>query len=188
MSEGETILGAIRQLRELHRNVSLLLKTADSAMTEKGWVNAKSDATALHEMSYSINSPDQWMPWEVFRYYKHKDHPTLLASTAVLLDDFEGRIPEPLVTAALFAFGPGQDFSKFYNWFACIFKAVPAREAHGAFFDISRPQLPQDWQSDFTHAWCFALPLVNINSENDLRQRIAQPLTSKADQVSAIAS
>src|SRR3546814_8554782 len=56
MSEGETILGAIRQLRELHRNVSLLLKTADSAMTEKGWVNAKSDATALHEMSYSINS------------------------------------------------------------------------------------------------------------------------------------
>src|SRR3546814_5183146 len=71
----------------LHRNVSLLLKTADSAMTEKGWVNAKSDATALHEMSYSINSPDQWMPWEVFRYYKHKDHPTLLASTAVLLDD-----------------------------------------------------------------------------------------------------
>src|SRR3546814_8341239 len=65
MSEGETILGAIRQLRELHRNVSLLLKTADSAMTEKGWVNAKSDATALHEMSYSINSPDQWMPWEV---------------------------------------------------------------------------------------------------------------------------
>src|SRR3546814_3388432 len=77
MSEGETILGAIRQLRELHRNVSLLLKTADSAMTEKGWVNAKSDATALHEMSYSINSPDQWMPWEVFRYYKHKDHPTL---------------------------------------------------------------------------------------------------------------
>src|SRR3546814_40911 len=103
-------------------------------------------------------------------------------------DLFEGRIPEPLVTAALFAFGPGQDFSKFYNWFACIFKAVPAREAHGAFFDISRPQLPQDWQSDFTHAWCFALPLVNINSENDLRQRIAQPLTSKADQVSAIAS
>src|SRR3546814_5561004 len=79
-------------------------------------------------MSYSINSPDQWMPWEVFRYYKHKDHPTLLASTAVLLDDFEGRIPEPLVTAALFAFGPGQDFSKFYNWFACIFKAVRSQE------------------------------------------------------------
>src|SRR3546814_11049212 len=97
MSEGETILGAIRQLRELHRNVSLLLKTADSAMTEKGWVNAKSDATALHEMSYSINSPDQWMPWEVFRYYKQKDHTTPMPSTAVFRDDSEGLTPEPVV-------------------------------------------------------------------------------------------
>lgn len=178
--EGETILNAIRQIRDLHRSASLLLKTADAAMAEQAWGNAKNDATALHQMSYSIDSPDRWMPREVFRYYKHTDHPSILASIAVLLDDSEGRLSEPLVSAALFDFGQGRTAGTFYNWLASIYKAIPGREADGEYLEIARPQLEQSWQSDFERAWCFTLPLVNINSESDLRQKVVQKLIAKA--------
>lgn len=178
--EGEKILSAIRQMRELHRSVSLLLKTADTAMAEQAWTNAKSDSTALHEMSYSIDSPDRWMPREVFRYYKHPDHPPILASIAVLLDDSEGRLSEPLLSAALFDFGKGRTVASFYNWLASIYKAIPDREADGQFLEISRPQLEQSWQSDFEKAWCFAGPLVEIKSESDLRQNVVEKLIAKA--------
>ncbi len=178
--EGEKMLGAIRQMRELHRSVSLLLKTADAAMAEQAWTNAKNDATALHELSYSIDLPDRWMPREVFRYYKHADHAPVLASIAVLLDDAEGRLSEPLLSAALFDYGEGHTVAGINNWFASIYKAIPGREADGRFLEILRPQLEQSWQSDFEKAWCFAYPLANITSEAFLRQDVVEKLIAKA--------
>ncbi|WP_193371359.1 hypothetical protein [Pelagibius marinus] len=180
-NEGQFILEALRQIRTLHQNISLLLKTADAAMAELKWVNAKTDATALHEMSYSINSPDQWMPWEVYRYYKNDAYPSLLASTAVLLDDAEERVTEPLVTGALFEFDPSSTSPSFLNWYATIFKAAPDRTADGQLLEVSRDQLPTSWQNNFIKVWCFAYPLVDFNNEGDVRSKLIGRLQSKIE-------
>lgn len=181
MSEGEgkTILSAIRQLRDLHRNISLLLKTAEAALYEKGWENGGNGSYALHEFSYSIERPEQWMPWEVFRFYKHRDRFARLASLAVLLDDSTGRLSEPVVAGAIFEFDAPEKFG-YHNWFATIYKAIPGREADGQVLEVSRAELPEDWQSDFDRAWCFAYPLVRINSESELRRDVADRLDSLA--------
>lgn len=174
-SEGEIIRRAIGQIRELHRNVSLLIKTAEAALLEEGWVNIQSGSYGLHEFSYSIDRPEQWMTWEVFRYYKHNDYQTKVVSVAVLLDDADGRLAEPIVTTAMFEF----DFPEkvgYENWYAALFKAVPDHEADGKIYAVSRQDLPPSWQSDFDRARCFAWPLVSINSETDLRQNVVQRL------------
>lgn len=49
--EGANILTAVQQVRRLHEDISLLLRTADGAMGEHGWKNAKNDSTALFDMS-----------------------------------------------------------------------------------------------------------------------------------------
>jgi hypothetical protein len=175
--EGKIIISALHQLRGLHRDVSLLLRTAEAAMTEKGWENGGNGSSALHEFSYSLDKPDQWMPWEIFRFYKHRDHPTRLASIAVLLDDFAGRLSEPVVTGAIFAFESPEKVA-YLNWFATIFKAVPGREADGSVLELSRAELEQDWQSHFEKAWSFAYPLVSIRSETELRQKVSDHLHS----------
>ncbi len=179
--EGEKMLGAIRQMRELHGSVSLLLKTADAAMAEQAWTNATNSATAFHEGSASIDLPDRWMPREVFRYYKHADRAPLLASIAVLLDGAEDGLSEPLLSAALFDYGDGNTVAGIKYWFAGIYKVIPDREADGRFLEILRSQLEQSWQSDFEKAWCFACPLANITSESFLRQNVVEKLIAKAE-------
>lgn len=181
--EGKTILSAIHQIRDLHRSISRLLKTADAAMDVQGWKNAKADSTALHEMSYSIDRPERWMPWDVYRYYKHTDHPSILASITVILDDSEGRLSEPLVSGGLFDFGQGQTVANFYTWLSSIYKAVPDREADGRFREISRAQLEPSWQTDFEKAWCFAIPLVEMASEAVLREDVVEKLLSKLPEI-----
>ena len=117
-NEGENILSAIRKIRELHRDVALLLRTADVAMNESHWVNAKSDSTALRDLSYSIDGSDKWMPREIFRYYRRDEETPYLASIAVLLDDTYDRLKEPVVSASVFDFGQSNTNGNFPTWLA----------------------------------------------------------------------
>lgn len=179
--EGGRILEAIRQVRRLHEDISLLLRTADAAMDESGWKNAKSDSTALHEMSWGIDKPRQWMPWEVFRHYRHEDRRGALAAIAVLLDDGQKTIPEPLVTGTYVEFGDNYAAGKHPNWIGALFKATLGNEADGQFFEVRRQQLNKDWDFSFQTAWCFARPLVTVTSEEFLRQEIVGKFLSQIE-------
>lgn len=177
--EGERILEAVRQVRRLHEDISLLLSTADTAMSEHGWNNAKNDSTALYDMSWGIDKPRQWMPWEVFRFYRNDDRRTILASISVLLDDGERRIAEPLVSGAVFELGDDLPRVKYPNWIGGIYKATLGNEADGQFFEIPRQRLEKGWEFDYESAWCFAYPLVEVSSEEFLRKEIVEKLLSR---------
>jgi hypothetical protein len=182
--EGEKILKAVRQMRELHRSVSLLLMSVDAAMAEHGWTNVK-EAGVIYGYSYSIGNSERWMPWEIFRYYKYHDDPSMLASISVLLDNAEGKLSEPLLSGALFVFVEGRMVKNFDNRLASIYTAIPSRDADGNFVEIAPSQLELKWQSDFERGWCFALPLVDIMSAADLRQRVVERLVAKAGSLTA---
>ena len=183
--EGKNILSAIRKIRALHRDVALLLRTADVAMNESHWVNAKSDSTALRDLSYSIDGSDKWMPREVFRYYRRDEQTPYLASIAVLLDDTDNRLSEPVVSASVFDFGQTHANGNFPTWLASIYLALPNPIPDGEFNEISMQQLDQSWQSGFKVAWCFACPLVEITTESDLRQNIVGKLLNKTSEIVA---
>ena len=179
--DGRNILEAIRQIRGLHEDVAALLRTADTAMDERAWKNAKNDNTALFEMSWSIDRPKQWMPWDVLRFYRCDGKPTALASISVSLDDGEGRIQEPLVSGACFDFGKPLASVSYPNWVGVIVKADVDYEANGGWLEVTHERLEKGWNFDFRRAWCFAYPLAEVTSEEFLRKRIVGKLLSKLD-------
>lgn len=176
--QGESILTAVRQVRGLHEDISLLLRTADTAMGEQDWTNAKNDGTALFDMSWSIDRPKQWMPWEVFRFYCHDGRPTVLASISVLLDDGEDRLREPVVSGACFDFGKPLSTASYPNWIGGIFKSSVDHEAGGQWLEVTHERLGKGWNFPFRQAWCFAYPLVTVTSEEVLREQIVGHLLS----------
>src|SRR5262245_25701767 len=87
-NDGVAILAATRQLRTFFQDIEKLLATCDAMMADRGW-EPRLRNTCITGMSWSIQSPRQWMPHTIFRYVQHKDVPHKLVSVAVILDDAE---------------------------------------------------------------------------------------------------
>lgn len=180
--EGQKILDAVRQLRGFHSDISLLLMTADSAMEELSWQNAKSDRTALYEQSYSITQPQGWMPWEVFRFYKNDTYPRLLASITVMIDDSQGRISEPLISGAVIEFGGDGLPVNFKSWLGGIFKALDRKAEDGNDFTATAEEIPANWHDGYERVKTFAFPLSEVTTEMVLRERVVSRVNEMAAQ------
>jgi len=177
--EGPKIIRALRQVRRLHDDVSLLLRTADKAMGERGWKNAKSDSRALYETSSSIDRPQQWMPWEIYRYYRHDDRSATLASLTVLLDDGQTEFPEPLVSGSVIEFEDANTAAGHAYWAGAFYRVMPKSEPDGRIVEVQREQLEKSWDFEFQSARCFAYPLVTVTSEEVLREKLVGRLLSQ---------
>lgn len=177
--DGPKIIRALSQIRRLHEDVSLLLRTADKAMAERGWKIAKSDSRALYETTTSIDKPQQWMPWEVYRYYRHDDQPSTLASLTVLLDDGQTEFSEPLITGSVIEFEDAATAAGHAYWAGAFYRVLPRGEPDGRMVEVQRALLEKGWDFEFQNARCFAYPLVTVTSEEVLRQKIVGHLLSQ---------
>ena len=177
--EGPKIIRALGQVRRLHWEVASLLQTADRVLSEHGWRIAKSDSRALYETSTSIDKPNQWMPWEVYRYYRHDDHPSTLASLTVLLDDGQSEFPEPLITGSVIEFEDAQTAAGHAYWAGAFFRVLLKSEPDGRAVEVQRELLDKGWDFEFRKARCFAYPLVTVTSEEVLRQKIVGHLLAQ---------
>lgn len=106
----------VQELRKLCEQISLMLRTVDEQMGIEGWEAASNTAKSYTD---SLLAPKKWIPYEIFRLFKNKEYPHLLAYVSVLLDDdIEGEyaeeITEPLVTAGYFDYGQGKHVDD--NW------------------------------------------------------------------------
>lgn len=182
--EGPKIIRVLSQVRRLYAEVALLLQTADKAMAERGWRIAKSDSRALYETSNSIDRPQQWMPWEVYRYYRHDDHPSTLASLTVLLDDGQSEFLEPLITGSVIEFEDAQTASGHAYWAGAFFRTLLKKEPDGRAVEVQRELLDKGWDFEFRKARCFAYPLVTVTSEEVLRQKVVGHLLAQLEEAS----
>ena len=176
--EGAKIVRAIRQIRRLHEDVSLLLRKADDAMREHGWKIAKSDSRALYEASSSIDRPQQWMPWEVYRYYRHDDRPTVLASITVLLDDTQRDFPEPLVLGSVFEFEDATSAAAHRYWAGAMYRVASKGEPAGEIVEVHHQLVEKGWDFESQRGRYFTYPLVAVTSEEILREKIVGKLLS----------
>ena len=120
------------------------------------------------------------MPWEVFRFYKHAERPSLLLAVSVLLDDDYGRLPEPVLCAYVFDFGLDRTVPDFHYWLCSIHKVMPDREPDGTFKEAAKTQIDPDWHAGYEQVWCLTRPLVDLQSESQLRNEVIQTLCDKA--------
>jgi hypothetical protein len=183
-TDGENILKVIKQTRSICEQISLLLRTIDEQMKKAGW-NSEGN-TAIVESSLSILQPLQWMPSDVFRFYRNENCPNRLAYVSVLLDDDKWKeytIKEPLITAGFFDYGQtkvGQQGDNWLYWYARYYGYLAKEkglnpDGHPFHFDPRTARTGDDW-GKFESAEVFALPLTTITSSHDAKSKITDKL------------
>jgi len=180
-AEGNIITELFKQTRKACDQIGLLLRTADELMLKKGF---KSEGNgALEGISYSINSPLQWVPTYAFRFYKISEK--RIAFISVLVDDDVVEryytVNEPYVTAGFLDFGKLDANLNGNYWLAKYFgyllkdpQVAADGNAHPFKNDGKDPKLK------FQDGQVFAVPLVSIKNADDVKNEIVSKLVNLA--------
>ncbi len=179
-NNGKNILDLFQQTRKIFEQVALLLRTQEVQMEKKNWKTDR--GTAISDMSYHIKYPSWWIPIVAFRFYLNKTNPNKLAFVSVLLDNHWGdeyTIQEPLITAGFLDFGKEKadgnldySYARIYGYLSNKHNLEPNSESFS--FDMS--MLPPSFKGDFKSGKVFALPLVSIENDKDIRSKITDKL------------
>ena len=187
-SNGKSILFAIRQVRTLMVEVSKLLLEADAIMGVAGW-GSRVGTTALAGGAFSINSPKNWIPHRVFRFYKHDEHPKLVLSLAVILDEqgADQKVVEPLVSGLVMEYESVDEIPEgnaLYNT-AIWHLFVPERRDDGTIVTVVPREL---WETESTARTMrsFAVPLVSISNREQLDETVVSTLLRMVDDAPVI--
>ena len=178
-NDGPNMLGAIQQVRRLMTEVSKMLLEGDALMGQSGW-EPRVGSTALAGMAYSIYSPLSWIPFQIFRFYRHPDLPLAIPCISVLLEflDVKGLMTEPHVSGLLIEFETedtmpaGVQLYEVANWHLY----VPNRKFDGTPITVEPRILWPEWSSA-KRMTSFAVPLTSIRDRNALRDRVISPIT-----------
>ena len=141
-------------------------------MGEAAWDTTN---TCLSGSSASINLPKQWMPYEVFRFYKKEDSPNLLLFVCVLLDerdDYESEFSQSLITAGSFNYGESEEGDKWEYWeywWSRFHGYMPERTDDGVVHHVD-PKINGPMRA--THLRCiYVAGLASITNTSDLKEK-----------------
>jgi hypothetical protein len=181
--DGTNILKMVQQTRNFCDQIATLLKTANVQMKKHSW---ESMNTAITETSQSINYPTQWIATAAFQFYKNKNYPNRLLYISVIFDndvDEEYTIEEPIVTAGSLDYGNGQVEENLGNevwWYSRLYgylQKYPDQKNgdDGYSFDKKTARL-LDPQGHFESGELFAVPLVLLRNDKDIKMKITDRL------------
>ena len=173
--DGEQILESTRNFRTYLENIGKLLSTAEAMMEKHGyetWGN-----TACSGGSKSIEWPNYWFPQDAFRFLTHKNGRILVVISAILDDmDSPDSLKQPLVSAAWFKYG-----KKVGNkWSYDLSRIILSVQEYD--LDGTMNAIPAEITAEFSSSvkilssQALAVPLVNIQSERDIEEKIISPL------------
>lgn len=181
---GPNTLAAIRQVRGLMEQVSKMLVNADEIMKAVGWLPRLGN-TAIVNGSYTVGTPTGWMPYEIFRFYRHAKDPTLQSVVPCITVHLDGdnrgkSITEPLVCAIAYEYESAESIptgAPLYNtdWWHL---AIDSRTDDGSLILVNpATQWPTDELSQrIKRMQSFARPLVGICDGAALQAQIVKPL------------
>jgi hypothetical protein len=190
---GPNTLAALRQVRGLMEQVSKMLLSADEMMKAGGWLQRLGN-TAIVNGSYTVGTPTGWMPYEIFRFYRHAQDPALQIVVPCITVQLDGEnrgkaITEPLICAIAYEYestGAIPTGATLYNtdWWHL---AIDSRTDDGARVVVEPAiQWPTDDLSQrIKRMQSFARPLVAIHDGAALRDLIVQPLLDILSEIKA---
>ncbi len=180
-SDGENILQLVKQMRTLCGQISLLLRTSDKLMRKGGW--DKDSNYVLATMSYSVETPSQWIPFYFFRFYRNEVCLNRLAFVSVLIaDHYDGdyTIKEPLLTGGFFDYGKKNvTDDNWDNWLAQYYGRLAQEynlQPNGEPFSFETLKLPKTIRGKFEKGKVFAAPLTSFTNEKDVELKITNKL------------
>ena len=169
---GKQILESTRNFRAYLENIGKLLSTAGAMLEKHGyelWGN-----TACSGGSNSIEYPNYWIPQDAFSYLTHKNG-RILVVISVILDDLGNpdSLEQPLVSAAWFKYRKEVED---WKWnFSRIILSVQDYSLDGKMMDVPlETEIMGKYKILSSQA--LAVPLVEIQSERDIAEKIITPL------------
>ncbi len=185
---GKQILTGLSDTREFFEQVSLLIRTAEEFLRDKGWDtlfgNKCTDITA------HLYKPRKWMPTEIYRFFvageDSEENKDMVLFVGVLLDSDGawGGFKEPWVTCGLYHFNNEKfDVRKFSYWNWVRAHLDDKHDVDGVFHDYEcSPEEQEEWEGPVYQA-TMALPLTAIDSAQALKSKIIEPLLQKISEI-----
>jgi hypothetical protein len=176
MSEvGENIIIAtFKDMREFCKQVSLLLSTAETAILKAGWELAQTKNPATRSWN-GIGDPIYWIPFYMFRFYKHKKINNILCFVSVLLDLKNNAAGVPLVSAGWFRF-EGKDIGDWRFEYCTNHLCHPEADLEGHWMEARHPKNGWVKEHKIDFFWSMALPLEKITNTDELQKRVISEL------------
>lgn len=186
MSEdpGKQMVESLAMTRRLFGQISKLIQAADSSLAEAGW--ECSSTNKCTDLTGHVGRPKKWMPQNIYRIYNYNDaentglEKDISLFIGVLLDQdmsWQG-FDEPWLTFGLFQFAPGHAKSWDEDWVKSPLEA--RQEPNGTFFtwDIDSGD---EGEEGFIYEAFAAIPLISIESMEDLKIRLIEPLLQEVE-------
>lgn len=187
--EGRQIVQSTRKFRKYLKDISLLLLCAEAILNGRGYKTYggnKKVAIDLSSIDSSANNSETWVPQDAFRFFIHKENSNILAVISVIIDDIHkpDSFTQPFVSAAWFDCGKGNSVGN--NWGYVLSRAILCLQnfsLDGKMTDLP-PDLIEDYKRLKNHSFsleivssqALAVPLVDIQTEHDVEERIIKPL------------
>jgi len=175
---GKNIVAAVNDFQALFDQIGILLQTADAQMEKREWLSRSNQCVSV---STSVENPDRWFPKFMYRVYYHKRIKSIVGFVSILLNDvFEDAllpVTEPLLSAGWYDYGKGNKASKgqYQGWTVCHVDHVNRRDDGTVMQNTDKKWLDYDkWGIESFNS--LALPLVSIQSAEDLIKRVIVPI------------
>lgn len=174
MSEnGKNAMKLINQIKNLYKEISLVLQTADKLMEDHKW-KPKAGNTAV-TWSYHLAYPDWWIPQDIFRFYFKEGYEHILPFISVILfdRDNETKLSEPLISAGYFDYGIGNTITTWEYWYSHFHIKQDNFKDDG---ELAPILLNDPEKYTFKNAYSLAKPLMQIYNSQSLLDEIVKPL------------
>ena len=179
--EGSSFIANLRETRRILTDVSNLLRSADGMMEKAGWAAM---TTTSRESAFTIEAPERWSPWTIFRFYKNDSNEHRVPYFAALLSDHPNReykLKEPLASGGIFEVESKQalDVIKINWWYSQLYAYVGLNaEPNGSLIEIRDKERlrKMDYDGSINSATCFAWPLVTLKGPSDVEAKLTTPL------------
>lgn len=187
--DGQQILKGLAETREFFKQISLMLRTAEELFSERGWEDATGGKKCSNITSH-LYHPESWMPQDICRLYlstaENEENKDLILCVGVLLDREKawGGFKEPWITCGLYQFAPGRKPERPQGgeaWWVTT-HLDDKHDPDGTFYRCTYSSEEQE-QWGIVYQATMALPLVQITSADDLRQKVVDPLLEEISKV-----
>jgi len=185
---GQQILRGLSEMREFFRQVSLLLRTAEDLLYEKGWRDMFNSAKSC-DLTSDLGQPGKWMPRDIYRLYITTEDDSRYRDIIVYLSvhlDQEGAwkgFKEPWISCGVCKFLADRRPDKVRPSDYIRAHLENEHDPDGVFWIYSH-EAGEEWYDDvgITYEASMALPLVEIRSSEELKQKIMQPLSTQIEE------
>lgn len=179
--ENEKILIAFRAVRQLHRDISLLLMDTDRFVDKMGWKLFDKQNRCHGETTNIIDASSYWMPMRFFRVYKKDSLPHLLIYISVIIDDEkkEQNFDTPLISVGIIDYGNNTGFDD-WDWdypHAAYWDNSQTNE-FGNWYEVDKAKFTTNYKNAEKISY-FAHPLTSISSAKTLSEKLLEPLADR---------